>query len=175
MANDKNNHFELAYNKLTNMEIERKVDSAILKDFENLQKSFKELEDYWKLSEEIPVKEAFVLFHATRNSRMILERMRSQFLRAKEMHQNPEVVHSALLVLPRINDLYNMIEPLKKRKITSSMIQLIRHRLKLLRDIAENTSMLPTLEEEVKGVMASDIKKKIEIVANDLQATISEE
>lgn len=167
--------FDPVYKKLLSMEYERKIDLAILGDLKLLQKTFAELEAHWKGSEGVPVKEAFVLFHSARSSRMILEKMELSFLKAKERHQNPQIVHSASLVLPCMNDLYNMIEPFKKRKVTNAVIPMVRRRLRALRDIAETTSMLPSLEDEIKGVRASELKKKFEIIANNVEATISEE
>ncbi|MFQ5892580.1 MAG: hypothetical protein ACE5HW_07285 [Candidatus Methanofastidiosia archaeon] len=175
MTEHQNTPFEQVYKKLTSMEYERKIDLSILNDLKLLQKTFAELEGYWKGSEEVPIKEAFVLFHSARSSRMILEKMGLLFLKAKERHQNPQIVHSASLVLPCINDLYNMIEPFKERKVTNAIIPLVRRRLRALRDIAQSTSMLPSLEDEIRGVRASELKKKFEIIANNVEATISEE
>lgn len=166
--------FEEACNKLTNMEEQKKIDLSILDDFAILQKTFSEEEKYWKSSRE-PIKEAFVFFHSIRNCRMILEKMSLRFQFAKQKHENPKVVYSARLAIPRINDLYNMIAPFRKKRISNELLNLVRQRLKSLRDVAENTSMLPTIDEEVKGVLKSELKAKFEKVAENLQATISEE
>lgn len=170
-----NSIFESAYNKLLNMEVERKVDLSILDEFNALQKNFMELETYWRKSEKVPIKQAFVLFHSMRNCRIILQKMRLRFEVAKERQQNPQIVYSSQLVLPRINDLYNTIQPLKGREVTKEIVHLVRQRLRSLRDIAANTSMLPTLEEEIRGIPIPELKKKFEIIANDLRAKISEE
>jgi len=167
--------FEVIYDKLTSMEYKREIDVSILDDLKLCMHAFVELEEYWKSSEKAGVKEAFVLFHSARSSRMILGKLGMGFQKAKEKHQNPQIVHSASLVLPGVNDLYNMIKPLKDGKVNESIIPLVRRRLKALRDIAQNTSMLPSLEDEVRGVRASELKKRFEIIANNVEARISEE
>ena len=169
------NVFDSAYRKLETMESQKKVDLSIVEDFTELTKNFSDIEDQWKKSQDTNIEDAFLIFHSIRNCRMILQKMEFTFLRAKEMHQNPRIVYSARLVLPRINDLYNMVVALKGRKITDQTLNLIRQKLRLLRDVAENTSMLPTPSEETKGVLQLELKKKFQIVADDLQARLCEE
>jgi hypothetical protein len=167
--------FESAYEQLSIMENEKKVDLSILKIFGDLNKSFIDIEKQWKISEDIPIGEAFLLFHSIRNCRSILEKMAYKFIRAKEMQQNPRVVYSALLVLPQINDVYNLVDTIGKSKISELSLNMLRQKLRMLRDVADNNSMLPSPSEELKGVLKGELRKKFQIVVEDLQATICEE
>lgn len=167
--------FESAYEQLAVMENDKKVDLSILQNFANLNKFFVKMETQWKKSDTIPIGDSFLFFHSIRNCRTILEKMAFKFVRAKEMQQNPKVVYSALLVLPQISDVYNLVDTLGKTKISELSIQMLREKLRMLRDVAENNSMLPIPAEELKGVLKGELKKKFQMVAEDLQESICEE
>lgn len=166
--------FESTYNKLNCMEEQREVDLSILTDLSALEDRFAKEEEYWKSSES-PIVASFTMFHSLRNCRMVLRKMALRFQSAKKVHQNPQIVYSARLVLPRINDLYDMIEPLKGQELTANVTELVKQRLRLLRDIAESTSMLPSVSEEAMGVPRFELKRRFSELATDLQAKISEE
>jgi hypothetical protein len=169
------NPFYSIYEKLDIMDQEKKVDLSILKDFQKLQEEFSVIEAKCIENKKLALEDAFLIYHASRSSRMILEKIGKRFKEAKEKHENPQVVDLSKMVLPCMNDLYNLIISSFKYKLSENMRTLILQRLKTLRDAAAASSMLPTIVEEKKGISKIKLRDSFKRLADNLQAMLNEE
>jgi len=175
---NRTNSFETVFNKLNEMERSQSIDPSIVEDFKLLEKHFSEIEKECVSATERKLEDAFLLFHVMRSSRMILERAHSRFIDARERHENPVIVDLSKMVVPRIYDMYNLVIPIfhdKKHVLSSSERSAILTRLKILRDIASTTSMLPSVDDEKKGILKSELRSRFHGLADSLQATVDEE
>ncbi len=172
---EKSNPFYIIYEKLDIMDQEKTVDLSILKDFQKLQEEFSVIETMCIKEKKLALEDAFLIYHASRSSRMILEKIGQRFQEAKEKHENPQVVDLSKMVLPCMNDLYNLIVSSYKYKLPENMRSLILQRLKALRDAAAASSMLPSIAEEKRGISKIMLRDSFKRLADNLQAMLNEE
>ncbi len=162
------------FDSLTEMEEEGKLDSTAVDKLDGLIKRCKELEEFWSKSEEKPIEDAFILYHASRNLRLILEKMRSRFTSATENKGNPQVIVDALRVTPALNQLFNTIVFNLRKPVTGEMRSLISQRTKTLRSISAEASMLPSFEDEIRDASPEMLKKEFKRFAGRIRATFVE-
>lgn len=167
--------FDSIYSKLEQMEDQQKVDLSIIADLDILSRRFKELESFWIQNRSVKIDDAFVLYHCARNCSNVLNKMKNRFLVAQEKHLNPQVVRDSSSILSSMHSLYDLVgmpseEPLVPQKVT-----LILSRLKEMRDIASNVSMLPSYQEEMKDLNVLQLRKQFISMAKSLQAEFFEE
>jgi hypothetical protein len=129
-------------------------------------------EDYWVSCKEVPQQTAFVMYHASRNNRIILEKMQSRFVTTAERHENPKVVDDAMLVYPELNEMCTFIDTLKTAKISDSLLEFVRKRTRNLRNTAEKADMFPSFAEESKKVNKSELTKQFNAIAEDLRLNL---
>lgn len=169
------NPFIPIYDKLGIMEEKNTVNLDILADFDRLKDEFSAFEKECIGKTQLSTEDAFLLFHASRSSRMILDKIEARFKEARERHENPVVVDLSKMVFPSLNDLYNLIISTKCSTLSGTQRESILQRLKILRDVAATTSMLPTINDEKKSVSKIELKKSFKDVADNLQAMLNEE
>jgi len=129
-------------------------------------------ERFWLSNREIPPQTAFVLYHAARNTRMVLERMHQRFVQATEMHENPKVVDDAITVFPELSEMCGFIDSLQKAEIRPELLEFVRRRIRTLRSTAQKVQMLPSTEEEVKTVDKQDLAKELGDIAESLRLNL---
>ena len=156
------------------MEDSKTVDPTVIGVLDELIESCEEAQRYWVEREELPIEDSFILYHASRNSRLVLEKMKERFLSAEERHENPEVIGDSLLVLPHLSELCSIVSFLTKRELTPESRLLISQRLRLLRNAASNVSMLPSPEEEKQGLDRKKLKRRFDRFTSTLQAIFLE-
>jgi len=154
------------------MQASRKIEAKALDIIGDVIKECENREAFWLSNSEVPHSTAFILYHASRNARIIFDKMLNRFTFAHERHENPSVVHDARLVFPSLYDICNILDSLKERQITSEMLQFIRKRVRILRNTAEKASMLPTIEEEAKTIDKEKLTTELEELAADLRVNL---
>lgn len=158
--------------KLEEMQVSRKLDESAIPVIKQAIINNKEREDFWLSNKEISPQAAFVLYHASRNTRVIMEKILARFLTAAELHQNPHVVDDAMLVYPELNEMCSFMDSLKTAKLTDSLLGFVRTRARILRGTAEKAKMFPTTEEEMAKVNKTDLAKEIGAIAKDLRLNL---
>ena len=146
-----------------------KIEPSISRVFDNIIKKCLDSERYWSSNEKISNKASFTLYHATRNCRIILEKMRERFEEAVTRKENPEIAVLSLRVLPDLNGLCDLITSLKGDTISSNMATFVMNRVRGLRSIAREVNMLPSPEEEIQTVDKKDLKKHFGRFMDSLQ------
>jgi len=158
--------------KLGEMQTSRKVDLSSLDLMKNAIAKSTEREQYWLSNRDIAPQSAFVLFHASRNSRMVLEKMRERFAHALEKHENPQVVDDAMIVFPELSEVCGYIDSLQGVEITIDLLQFVRRKVRNLRNTAQKAEMWPSFEEETKTVSKAELAKELSLVAEDLRLNL---
>ena len=159
--------------KLEDMQVSRKLDESAIPIIKQAITENKKREEFWLSNKEIASQAAFVLFHAARNSRMIMEKMLTRFLTAAQMHENPKVVDDALLVYPELNEMCSFMDSLKTAELTDSLVEFVRTRSRILRNTAEKAKMFPSTQEEIEKVNKSDLAKEFGAIAEDLRLNLA--
>ena len=158
--------------KLGEMQTSRKVDLSSLDLMKNAIAKSTEREQYWLSNRDIAPQSAFVLFHASRNSRMVLEKMRERFAHALEKHENPKVVDDAMIVFPELSEVCGYIDSLQSVEITADLLYFVRRKVRNLRNTAQKAEMWPSFEEETKTVSKAELAKELSSVAEDLRLNL---
>lgn len=158
--------------EIEEMQVSRKISPAAISTIGAIVEECKDREKFWVSDTEIPPQVAFVLYHASRNARMIAEKMHSKFTQASELHENPKVVDETAVVFPELSEMCNLLDSLKKSAITSEMVGFLRRRVRSLRNTAEKVSMLPTIQEEAEAVSKDELARELEELAFHLKANL---
>jgi len=168
------NTFEILFQKLQDMEESQKIDLSVVDLINSLIENCKDDEKFWVKNEKIPLEVSFLLYHSTRNARLVLEKMKDRFLKAEEKHENPKIVSDSITVMPALATLCNIIFSLKGKTITPEIQSFVLKRLKALRSTADEANLLPSPEEEMKTVNRRKLKGRFNRFANTLRAMLVE-
>lgn len=171
---EKTSYLELLYHQLDKMNEHQKVDVSVVETIDKIIKVCQDTEEFWMTNESIPIENAFLLYHASRNVRLVFEKMKERFIVAEEKHENPGVVTDSLKMFPLLNSLCYAVFSLRTMRINSESMSIISQRLRLLRKMALETSMFPSPEEELKELDKSKLKKCFKKFTNSLQAMFVE-
>jgi len=160
--------------ELEEMRVSRKISNTALSTIDAVVEECKSREKFWLSNMELSPQVAFVLYHASRNTRIIFGKMHSRFIHATQLHENPKVVNDAAIVFPELSEMCSLLDSLRERarKITPEMVQFIRRRVKTLRNTAQKASMLPTVKEEVESVDKAELTRELEELAADLRVNL---
>lgn len=166
-------NFAVLIEKLEKMGQLQKVDTSIVEILDDLIKKCKETERFWIESKNLPIDTSFLLYHTTRNSRLVLEKMKNRFVMAAK-NENPHIIFDSMEIVPIVSELYEATLSLKERPITPEVLSYLSNRLKSLRNVAYKVSMMPSPEEEIAGVDKVKFKKRFSRFAETLQAMFIE-
>jgi len=159
---------------LEKMEAEGKVDLGIVDKLDALAEEGRRLENFWGTAKSVGITDAFVLFHASRNSRLVVEKLRSRLIAADGADENPSVLADAAKVIPPLHTLFLTLTFLKEKPITPNPISLVSGRLRTMRAIAAGASMLPSIGEEIQGLERQYVKERFKIFTRGVRETLVE-
>ena len=154
------------------MQVSRKLDETAFPTIQTTIEESKQREDYWISSMEITPQIAFVMYHAARTTRIVLEKMYDRFMNATKKHDNPKVVDDAIAVYPEVNELCHFIDSLQKAEIPENMAEFVRRRTRNLRNTAQKVSMFPSTKEELQKVNKDEFAKEFSDIATDLRLNL---
>jgi hypothetical protein len=164
------NSFDDLFKQLQEMETAGKVNLSILGTIDKLIDSCNATENFWRDNKQVMIQQSFSLYHASRNSRIILKKMKKRFIEAEEKHENPSVVHDSLNILPQLSELYATLSSLTKQTLNKQLVDNVSEKVDYLRDVAYLNNMLPTPEEEIEELDQKHLKKRFTEFASTLQA-----
>lgn len=156
--------------QLQKMEESSIVDLAVLKTLDELIDSCHSAESFWKDNKKVSIQDSFWIYHASRNVRIILEKMKKRFTEAEEKHENPAVVHESIAVIPPLSEICASIFFLTERAPTKELVNMLSEKVAYLRETAYINSLLPTPEEEMKELDKKRLQNRFDQFANTLQA-----
>ena len=162
----------LLSSKLEEMQVSRRLDPSSLGIMQTAIGECDQKEKFWLSNKSISPQAAFVFYHATRNTRLILEKMHERFVHASELHENPKVVDDAMIVFPELSEMCNFMGSLQKAEIKPEMLEYVRRRIRALRNTAQRVQMWPSIEEEMKAVNKDELAKELGAVADDLRLNL---
>jgi hypothetical protein len=161
MAEIKTHIFLEFMQSLEEMEAKREVDrNTSIEKINELVSLFGESEHLWSKDKKTPIDIAFVMYLASRNSRMILEKMGDRFGEPKLA--NPKVAVDSARIIPALLDLYVNLVSAEKQAPSVNFILPTRmlHSIYSLRKIASEIDMLPSIAEELKDIPRETIRKE---------------
>jgi len=169
---EKKNACDVLSTKLEEMQASNKIDTTVISVIGAIVDECKSREKSWVSNTEIPPQVAFVLYHASRNTRMIFGKMHNRFIHASELHENPKVVGETAIVFPELLEMCNLLDSLKTSEITQEMVGFLRRRVRNLRNTAQKVSMFPTIQEETESINKDDLAKEFAELASHLKANL---
>lgn len=146
---------------LNRMENEGVVDSSFILKIDALDLEFTKLGQHWIDQKEVSVGSAFIFYSATHNTKLVLNKMKERFKNAHKIGDNPSVACDSLLILPIISEVYHKTAQAaeEKQKLNpfrpNEMLKLVS----ALRTTAKLVGLLPTIDEEIKKIDKSELKK----------------
>lgn len=167
---EKANLLQELSNRLQEMEKVGKVDVSIVETIDKLIDSCNSTESFWRDNEKVTVQSSFLLYHASRNARIVLNKMRRRFIGAEEKHENPSVVHNSLSIIPPLSELCVTLSFLTKQVPTKELVDNVSEKVEYMRDAAFANNLLPTPEEEMEEIDKERLKKRFGEFAGTLQA-----
>ena len=169
---ENNNACDAFSSSLEEMHNSRILNESSFPTIEKTIEESKQRESYWMSSSEIPTKTAFLMYHASRTIRLVLERMFDRFIDATRLHENPKVVDDAIAVYPELNELCHFIDSLKKSDISDDLGAFVRRRVRNLRNTAQKVKMFPSTKEEIEKVNKEEFAKELNDIADDLRLNL---
>jgi len=160
--------------QIKKMQETKEVDISVVHIIDELIESCKHYEEFWVKDESVPIENAFLFYHALRNSRLVLEKMNERFKVAVERHENPKIINDSFAVVPVLSELCSTVFSLAKKEITYELKNLVSYRVRVLRDIASDNSMLPSSEEEMRGLNEKRLKERLTHFADSLRVMLGE-
>jgi len=133
-----------------NMVDEEKIDKTVITPLSKLLSVAKEREAFWKDCKKISARNAFMMYHAWRNLRLIISKMITRFTEAEQHHENPTTANDSLRLLPSLLHTYTFLLELGERELSVDEHKRLYDQITILRNSAFHTGMLPLLEEEMK-------------------------
>lgn len=163
---------DVLFKQFEAMQVSHEVDKTTISTIGLVLEECKHREKFWVSNTEIPPQAAFVLYHASRNTRIIFEKMHNRFIRASELHQNPKVIEEAFVVFPDLSEMCDLLDSLRGKEITPEMTGFIRKRVRTLRNTAEKVGMLPTIDEETREIDKKELAKELGELADHLRVNL---
>lgn len=171
---ERENALTSLYNQLVITQETGKVDKSIFDIFDAVIEDCKKAEEFWMERKEIPIESAFLLYHSSRNSRLIVEKMKTRFLMAEEKKENPKVAEDSLFVFPYLNELCFLLSSFEEKNVTPELKTIISQKLGALRSVASTYLMLPSPEEEMIELNKKELRKCFLNLSKTLQAMFGE-
>ena len=146
---------------LNKMETEGSIDSFFIAKIDTLNSELTKMRQYWIDQKEVSVGSAFVFYSAMHNANLVLSKMKGRFKNADKNGDNPAVACDSLLVMPIISEVYQKAAQAAEEKqrlnpfLPNEMLRLVS----TLRTTAKLVHLLPTLDEEVKEIDKTQLKK----------------
>jgi hypothetical protein len=146
---------------LNKMEAERFVDRSFVAKIDTLGSQLTKMKQYWTDQRAVSVRSAFIFYSAMHNTELILSRMKDRFSKAHEADDNPGVACDSLLIMPVISEVFQKTAQAAEEKqrlnpfLTTEMLKLVS----ALRTTAKLVNLLPTPDQEAKGIDENRLKE----------------
>lgn len=149
---------------LNRMEAKGIVDSSFITKIDTLDAEFTRMKQYWIDQKEVSVGSAFIFYSALHNTNLVLNKMKERFKTVRKTRDNPKIACDSLLVIPIISEVYQKASRAAEEKqrlnpfLPNEMLKLVS----ALRTAAKLVGLLPTIDEEVKKIDKTRLKKTAE-------------
>ncbi len=139
---------------LNRMEVECRVDPSFVAKIDKLNSELAKMKHYWAEQKTVSVRSAFVFYSAMHNAELVLGKMKTRFNRAHEKGDNPGVACDSRFVMPVISEVFQKTAQAAEEKeklnpfLPTEMLKLVS----TLRTTAKQVDLLPTPDEETRGI-----------------------
>jgi len=146
---------------LNRMEDKGLIDCSFVAKIDTLGSELAKMKQYWAEQKAVSVGSAFIFYSAMHNAMLALSKMKERFKKADKTGDNPGIACDSLLIMPIISEVYQKTAQAAEEKerlspfLPNEMLKLVS----ALRTTAKLVSLLPTLDEEIKGIDKDQLKK----------------
>ena len=148
------------------------IPPGTLSEIDKILSILRTQEEYWNQSTNIDQRDAFALYHAFRNARLVAQAIRGGVERAPESHDNPDIAKDGLKLIPTLEAITTLGESLKAGRISEAAKKEIYNLVLRLRRMAKAYNLLPSEREEREGVEKADLKKQSAVLKKTIETTI---
>jgi hypothetical protein len=146
---------------LNKMEAERFIDRSFMAKIDTLGSELTKMKQYWIDQKAVSVRSAFIFYSAMHNAELVLSKMKDRFSKSHETDDNPGVACDSLLIMPVISEVFQKTAQAAEEKqrlnpfLPTEMLKLVS----TLRTTAKLVNLLPTPDEEAKGIDKNRLKE----------------
>jgi hypothetical protein len=143
------------------MEAKGFVDCSFVTKIDSLGSELAKMKQYWTDQKAVSVRSAFIFYSAMHNAELVLSKMRDRFNKAHKTDDNPGVACDSLLIMPVISEVFQKTAQAAEEKqrlnpfLPTEMLRLVS----ALRTTAKLVNLLPTSDEEAKGIDKNQLKE----------------
>jgi hypothetical protein len=155
------NHINGMRSDLNRMEAKCFVDPSFVAKIDKLGSELAKMKQYWAEQKVVSVRSAFVFYSAMHNAELVLGKMKDRFSKSHEKDDNPGVACDSLFVMPVISEVFQKTAQAAEEKqklnpfLPTEMLKLVS----ALRTTAKQVNLLPTPDEETKGIDKNRLKE----------------
>jgi hypothetical protein len=157
------------------MEDECEVDLSIIKNIDSTISLIEDQENSITKEMGVNTTSSFLSYHVLRNVRLALFRMKERFLLSKQTNDNPVVAQESLQVLPILAELTEIALEEAGKQLSAEKEDMIIERIRIMRHVLRNASMLITPEAELKTLSQKSIKDEADELTELIQKKYTEE
>lgn len=147
---------------LNDMEDKKAVDLSILDKLKNLRGFLLQLKTKWLEDKNT---DGFYFYQAARNVELIVGKMEDRFVKAKEMHDNPQIALDSLKLMPIINGVMTLA---CTDHITAQSIDRILEESSNLRNVAASSHLIEPLEIDRDSISKDLLRQQFNALMDKL-------
>lgn len=166
------NPFDALFQKFVIMEDEGKINLTIVNDLDVAIQVNRENENFW-ISYPGDASTSFTLYHASRNMKLITEKIKKRVLNAAKNSDNPTIANNSIQILPLMSEILFSIMTMKEN-FQQKKVNYIDNQIRLLRENSFNLELLPTVNEEIKGLDKRTLKSHLYQLSEKIQEELFE-
>lgn len=149
-----------------------KIQAGTIEEIGRIIKELRQEEKFWHGNNSVDAKDAFALYHAVRNARLVAQKLKIRVEIAPQANDNPAVAADGSKVIPTLNMIVQKGEEYKSKRIDEHSRKEIFGLVFRLRREARKYHLLLTEEEEREEVENEDLARQSEALARTIESTI---
>ena len=149
-----------------------KIQGGTLEEITRIIGRLRQEERYWQEKPNVDPKDAFMLYHALRNARLVAQKLKIRVIAAPQANDNPQVASDGVMVLPTLEVIVKKGEEYKSRKMTAETRKEFYALVSRLRVEARKFHLLPSAAEDREEMTGEDLQEQSKALARTLEPTI---
>ena len=149
-----------------------KIQSGTIEEITRIISRLRQEESFWHDRSDIDPKDAFAMYHALRNARLVAQKLKARVELAPQANDNPQVAADGLKIMPTLSIIANKGNEYKTHSISSQARKEIYSIVFRLRNEARKYNLLLSETEEREEMTAEELKKQSRALAKTVESTI---
>ena len=151
------------YDDFISFENTGKIDLKIVNTLDEIKEQLEENEKYWIDNNNISLDESFSFYLATRNSRLLIQKITKRVSESQKSNDNPQIALDSINILPLVQEISSILyKAYKKQNNLDSVTKakLVDY-IFSLRAKAHNLNLSPEENDELERIDMQDFKENI--------------